>query len=935
MTIVAGSYIADDCTPLPVEASGQLAPDAVSGLIAAAGKRRAAVREPALAALARLVHLPPADDMQRLGLARIHLALGRDSFDDGRHGEGMEHATSALALLEHNPAAEVGDHIAANRAAALAAWYLVSPMAARPYYAAAAKLVEAQGASPELEAHVFNDLALCAQKLGDREASRSAYERALAAAKTAKLPALSREVARRLSTLAIDQGQLAHAGERLLAARPPSRSPILERLRWHHAMAMWAELDLQLDRAEMHFERSVALFEQSPQACRSAMGCVPNTGLLKLTRDKLGEAALLLRKAKALDQNGAPADFRLGLHGLEAKVVASREGVEAGLVVLRAGIAQFAAGERAQPHYAAALVMQGAEMLIGAGDDRAATAWIGDWLKLGTDAPPRPLEDHEILLTLLWAGRVEDEPNGALADGIVAVGLSASAQAEEGNLEGLTLLLMARRAVSAGHDAHAIMLAKLAANLLLNRAATVGAEDVAAKTVLQVRYDALRRLRADLIRANRIVEARQALEAMRLRTSVDLAHGRAVALTLTDHEADWAQRYVALRDKGRGLVRQYADWSLPETARSAAAASFEAVVADLIALAGQPLTVGPVASAPVLSLEKTWARAVDPPDMAVLRIHQSSGDTLVELSRGTDQRSILTGLGQVRVAELVAEFIDAVFDRGNVDAPASVLYRALLAPVEDMLESATRLELVVDGALAQLPFAALHDGQGYLIEHLPIGYRSGVGSQSASPWQQPSRMALFANDAGSGTLRPLPFVREEVASIGAIFASAARGVSRPVFSRGRLVAELREQPDIVHIASHFQLTPGSAERSRLLLHGGRQLPVADLARPDMRWAGIQLLFLSACDAGAYGSETESLATMFHGLGVGRMIASLWPVYDDATARMVGRFYESIAAGNEPAAALRQAQLAAIARSGKAAGKRLRDWCSFKLYVPGR
>ena len=109
----------------------------------------------------------------------------------------------------------------------------------------------------------------------------------------------------------------------------------------------------------------------------------------------------------------------------------------------------------------------------------------------------------------------------------------------------------------------------------------------------------------------------------------------------------------------------------------------------------------------------------------------------------------------------------------------------------------------------------------------------------------------------------------------------------------------------------------------------RQLAVAELARPDLRWAGIQLLFLSACDAGAYGAEAESLATMFHRLGIQRLIASLWPVFDDATARLVAGFYGAIAAGDEPASALRQAQAAVIALSGKAANRCLRDWCSFK------
>jgi CHAT domain-containing protein/tetratricopeptide (TPR) repeat protein len=884
----------------------------------------------------------PRSDRECLALARVYLARSRQRGAEGNHDQALELAQAALACLENNSAASVLDRIEINRAAALAAWYGVSPLAARPYYAAAAALLQPGPVAPAVEAEVLNDLALCEQKLNELETARALYERAFGCARQARRAKLSREIARRLSTLAIDTGQFAVAGHHLWAARPPSRSPVLERLRWHHAMAMWAELDLQLDLAESHFDRCLELFEQAPETTMSSMGCVPNAGLLKFGRNKLAEASLLLEKAFALDRKGAPVEFRLALYGLQAKLTARRSGVASGLDVLRAGIAHFGRPEHAAPHRAAALVLLGAEMLADAHQDDAVTRWIGDWLCLSVDTLPRPLEGHEIVLALLWATLLPDPGKGAVIAGIVATGLAACAQLEEENLEALTLILMARRARAAGQREHSILLAKLAANLLLERATMVGVDDIVAATVLKVRHHALAQLRAELIGVARIVEARQVLEGMRLRGSFELAHGRTHAapliLTLTDSEAEWARRYTTLRDHGRDLAQRHADWTRSAAERDAAAVSFAAVEADLVAMADQ--VVQPGRSALAVSLAARWASAVTPTGQAVLRFHQSEHDAIVELSFEGHTQHVPIDLGPVDMARLVAAFSDAIFDQGAIEGPGRALYMALLAPAEGILVRASGLELVVDGALAQLPFAALHDGHSYLIERLPLSYRSGVGDHALPAWQQPDRIAVFGSTLGTsdGRLSPLPFVREEVASIRAIFDEAAHDFSGARFSRRRLAAALRDGTDIVHIASHFLLSPGSTERSCLLLGDGRLMAAAELARPDMPWDQVQLLFLSACEAGASGPGGETMAVMFHRLGVARLIASLWPVLDDATARLVAVFYEGLAQGQEPAAALRHAQtgmIAAARHSRRHDHASLRDWAAFKLFVPGR
>jgi CHAT domain-containing protein len=73
-----------------------------------------------------------------------------------------------------------------------------------------------------------------------------------------------------------------------------------------------------------------------------------------------------------------------------------------------------------------------------------------------------------------------------------------------------------------------------------------------------------------------------------------------------------------------------------------------------------------------------------------------------------------------------------------------------------------------------------------------------------------------------------------------------------------------------------------------------------------------LVVLSACDTArgreAAGEGMLGLTHAFHYAGAPQVMASLWPVSDQATAQLMRSFYERIALGETPDAALRSAQL---------------------------
>jgi cellulose synthase operon protein C len=116
--------------------------------------------------------------------------------------------------------------------------------------------------------------------------------------------------------------------------------------------------------------------------------------------------------------------------------------------------------------------------------------------------------------------------------------------------------------------------------------------------------------------------------------------------------------------------------------------------------------------------------------------------------------------------------------------------------------------------------------------------------------------------------------------------------------------------------------------SELRLAGGARLSVGDLlALPR----APRRVVLSACEGGRAepGAALEGLglAQAFVVAGAGEVIAANRPIGDAATEAFMADLYRQLAAGTEPAAALREAQLAWHQRAPAA------DWASFRLFLP--
>jgi tetratricopeptide (TPR) repeat protein len=139
----------------------------------------------------------------------------------------------------------------------------------------------------------------------------------------------------------------------------------------------------------------------------------------------------------------------------------------------------------------------------------------------------------------------------------------------------------------------------------------------------------------------------------------------------------------------------------------------------------------------------------------------------------------------------------------------------------------------------------------------------------------------------------------------------------------------------VHIATHGLAVPERPLDSFALLadepdgRAGR-LSARELATALAVARGARLVFLACCWLGMPGSrlpdETQGFPTALLQVGVGAVVASLWPVEDGACRHLVESFYRHwLTEGNEPALALAKAQVDSRARHPQATA-----WAAFLL-----
>jgi CHAT domain-containing protein len=343
------------------------------------------------------------------------------------------------------------------------------------------------------------------------------------------------------------------------------------------------------------------------------------------------------------------------------------------------------------------------------------------------------------------------------------------------------------------------------------------------------------------------------------------------------------------------------------------------------------------------SLERAMARA--PADSAIaiyvltenrLRLLIATRRTQLEVPVSVDARGLQRQIGH---------FLDLIGQRAPIDEPARALYDTLARPLDQVArqEKLTHLFLWLDGPLRYVPFGALEAPDGsYLADRYAIEVLAGIALtsplQSAAAPAQPQnasslRVLGFGVTQAVTGFQPLPGMAEELCYVVdgpitglATHSAACRGAAAGAgalpgegFADGAFTTQrfetLLHAPHsytVLHVGTHFSLRSGNAMRSFLVLGDGSRLTLDTLAGLD--FTDLALVTLSACQTAMGGGQTddgreiEGLSTIVQQRGAKQVVASLWRVEDESTARLMHGMYLALARDStDVAGALRQAQ----------------------------
>ncbi len=275
------------------------------------------------------------------------------------------------------------------------------------------------------------------------------------------------------------------------------------------------------------------------------------------------------------------------------------------------------------------------------------------------------------------------------------------------------------------------------------------------------------------------------------------------------------------------------------------------------------------------------------------------------------------------------------------------LYHLLL---KDYVPKNTKqLILVPDDILYYFPFDILVTSKPgekprYLVEDFPISYASSadllalvsrcstktpknllaLGDPRFGRFSRTSVQRLFSGATSRGPLRdqpfePLPYSKQEVKSIGENF------TDKKLLTGGDATetnfVTLAPKFNYIHLATHFITDDQHPMYSKIIFTPdtgpGRDGFLHTFEVYDLK-LDADMVVLSGCGSGLgklrRGEGIIGMSRGFLYAGVPSMVVSLWPVEDESTADLMGRFYRYLTSGASKSRALQQAKIDLIRTS---------------------
>jgi CHAT domain-containing protein len=264
-------------------------------------------------------------------------------------------------------------------------------------------------------------------------------------------------------------------------------------------------------------------------------------------------------------------------------------------------------------------------------------------------------------------------------------------------------------------------------------------------------------------------------------------------------------------------------------------------------------------------------------------------------------------LPQSEIEQYLREFrrdLQGLYTYRRVEEKGKVIYDWLIGQADSEFEqnNIETLIFVLDGSFRNVPMAALHDGEKYVVEKYAVDLVLGLEVSGIETLDR-RRMNVLA----AGLVEPPPNFRDQYASLenvkrelDLIQASDLRAVllREEEFRRQEFNDEFnKRQFQVVHLATHGQF--GADRENTFILDADGKVELDDLSElfgseRQVSDAPIQMLIMSACRT-ATGDDREVLgiAGTTVRAGARSALASLWSLDDEASVAFMDEFYKNL------------------------------------------
>lgn len=477
--------------------------------------------------------------------------------------------------------------------------------------------------------------------------------------------------------------------------------------------------------------------------------------------------------------------------------------------------------------------------------------------------------------------------------------------AQVGSIYWAALLDRARIARAEKHPDEAIQLLSKAMDIIEQQRASINTEAGRIGFVGD-KQDVYQEMVCLLVEGNRAGEAFECVERAKARALVDLL---ASQKDLAWQDSQMPQVRSTLKKLGEAELELAA---IPPPQQASSGTSQRGVVVglkeDLAAQAPELASLVTVTGTSIIAVQQLLAADED------LIEYYLSRDRLYAFVVN-HEGIVATSVPATDLQDKVRRFREALTNPGSTDYLASgqALYQRLLGPLSGSIRH-TKLIIVPHGVLHYVPFAALYDGEGYVIDRHGIRM---VPSASVLRFLQKAKgagkdrlLAVGNPDVGDPKL-DLRNAEEEARSIAKTTPSATV-LLRSDATKSYVKANA-DRYRVLHFATHGLFDPANPLGSSLLLARDKdddgRLTVAELYHLRL---DADLVTLSACDTAlgkvAGGDDVVGFTRGWLFAGASSIVSSLWKVDDLATRDLMIDFYANLASMDK-SEALRRAQQA--------------------------